>query len=158
MTISRLLSRASQLFVMAIFGCFSFVIAQEQKPVNAEEKVKEISEKIKGSENQPAKEVFKNIQVLFEMPAGRLLRVMQFGYSNSLGVSCDHCHVVGQWEKDDKAPKRAAREMIKMAQMINTELLPKNKNLKNEKPIINCTTCHRGQIVPALNLPKPEIK
>lgn len=152
MTFSRLVFRLSQLSVIAVFGCFSLAVAQEQKPVNAEEEVKEILEKIKGSETKPAKEVFKNIQLLGEMPAGRVLRVMQFGYSASLGVSCDHCHVVDQWEKDDKAPKRAAREMVKMLQTINTELLPKNKNLKNEKPIVNCTTCHRGQLVPALNL------
>lgn len=158
MTTSRLLLRASQLFVITMFGCFSLAVAQDQKPVNADEKAKEVLEKIKGSENKPAKEVFKNIQVLTEMPAARLLAVMKIGYSGSLGVSCDHCHVVDQWEKDDKAPKLVARDMIRMLKTINTELLPKVKNLKNEKPIVNCTTCHRGQVVPALNLPKPEAK
>jgi hypothetical protein len=36
---------------------------------------------------------------------------------------------------------------------INTEQLKKIKNLKSENPGVNCTTCHRGQVKPALNLP-----
>ena len=35
---------------------------------------------------------------------------------------------------------------------INSELLPKIKNLKSDHPGVNCTTCHRGAVKPALNL------
>ena len=39
--------------------------------------------------------------------------------SASLGVGCDHCHVPGSFEKDDKKPKLFAREMMKMMFSIN---------------------------------------
>jgi hypothetical protein len=87
------------------------------------------------------------------MPAGRLLRVMELGYSRSLGVNCTHCHVAEQWEKEDKPTKQIAREMFAMVAVINGDQLKKIKNLKSDNPGVNCTTCHRGQIKPALNLP-----
>ena len=43
--------------------------------------------------------------------------------------------------------------MIKMAGAINETYLKNIKNLKGPNPIVNCTTCHRGQVKPALNLP-----
>ena len=42
--------------------------------------------------------------------------------------------------------------MAAMSKTINGELLKGIKNLKSEAPTINCTTCHRGQVVPALDL------
>lgn len=109
--------------------------------------------RISGQERKPAAEVFKNIQLLKTMPAGRLLAVMEMGYSRSLGVDCTHCHLPGEWEKDDKTTKGVAREMITMMRAINEEHLKKIKNLRSETPVVNCTTCHRGQTKPALNLP-----
>jgi len=117
------------------------------------QKLAELAKQIAGREDKPAAEVFKNIQSLKVMPAGRLLKVMEFGYSKSLGVNCTHCHVVDQWEKDDKPTKQVAREMIKMNGAINNDYLKNIKDLKSENPVINCTTCHRGQTKPALNLP-----
>jgi hypothetical protein len=109
---------------------------------------------IAGQENKPAEEVFKNIQMLKGMPAGRLLRVMELGYARSLGVNCAHCHVAGAWDKEDKPTKQIARDMNTMMAVINSDQLKKIKNLKSPNPIINCTTCHRGQTRPALNLPE----
>lgn len=80
------------------------------------------------------------------------------GYARSLGVNCTHCHVPGEWEKEDKPTKQIARDMSAMVTAINTEQLKKIKNLKSPDPVINCTTCHRGQIKPALNLPEPAPK
>ncbi len=113
-------------------------VAQAQS-FDQNQKLAELVKRIAGQEDKPAAEVFKNIQLLKAMPAGRLLKVMEFGYSKSLGVNCAHCHVVDQWEKDDKPTKQITREMIKMAGAINND-------------IVNCATCHRGQIKPALNL------
>ena len=126
---------------------------QEREAFDQNQKLADLAKRIAGQETKPASELFKNIQLLKAMPAGRLLKVMEFGYSKSLGVNCAHCHVVDQWEKDDKPTKQVAREMIKMAAAINNDYLKNIKNLKSENPIINCTTCHRGQIKPALNLP-----
>jgi hypothetical protein len=126
---------------------------QEREQFDQNQKLAELTKRITGQENKPAGEVFKNIQILKGMPAARLLKVMELGYSKSLGVNCAHCHVVDQWEKDDKPTKQITREMIKMVGVINNDYLKNIKNLKSETPIVNCTTCHRGQIKPALNLP-----
>jgi hypothetical protein len=125
----------------------------QAQPFDQNQKLADLAKRIAGQETKPASEVFKNIQLLKAMPAGRLLKVMELGYSKSLGVNCAHCHVEDQWEKDDKPTKQVAREMIKMAGAINNDYLKNIKNLKSENPIINCTTCHHGQIKPALNLP-----
>ena len=112
----------------------------------------DVLEKIAGRENAPAESVFKNIRLLKGVPAGRLPRIMNFGFGRSLGVRCRHCHVEGHWDAEDKPQKQIARDMSEMLHTINTELLPKVKNLKSEHPTVNCTTCHRGAVKPALNL------
>jgi hypothetical protein len=130
----------------------SSLSAQEEKPFDQAQKLADLTKQIAGKENLPAEQVFKNIQMLKGVPAARLLRIMELGYSRSLGVNCAHCHVVDQWDKDDKPTKPIAREMAKMAQTINNDLLKNIKNLKGPNPIVNCTTCHRGKTKPALNL------
>ena len=127
--------------------------SQSDKPFDQAQALADLRKAIAGQEDKPAGEVFKNIQMLKAMPAARLLRVMELGYAKSLGVNCTHCHVAGQWEKEDKPTKQIARDMAAMAANINNEQLKKIKNLKSAEPMINCTTCHRGQTKPALNLP-----
>ena len=92
---------------------------------------------------------FKNIQIFKGMPALRVLRVMAIAFTPALGVDCSHCHTVGEWEKDDKEPKQMARKMWAMQPKINA-LLKETIG----KGTVNCTTCHRGQVKPALNLSK----
>jgi len=129
---------------------------QTEKPFDQAQALAKLRESIAGKENEPAEKVFKNIQLLKGIPAARLLRIMELGYSRSLGVTCTHCHVPPEWEKEDKPTKQIARDMAAMAANINNEQLKKIKNLKSENPAVNCTTCHRGQIKPALNLPEPK--
>ena len=124
----------------------------ESLVATAKDKVAELSRQIAGKEDQPAEAVFKNIKILTGVPAGNLLKIMQMGYSRSLGTSCAHCHVPGQWEKDDKKPKQITRDMTKMAHTITFDLLRNIDGIKDRDPIVNCTTCHRGQLKPALNL------
>ena len=113
---------------------------------------------IKGRESAPAESVFKNIQALRGWPAGRLVRVMNLGYGRSLGVSCGHCHVVGEWDKDDRTQKQVTREMMKLVSAVNDTLLPRvglgtlRARGAEDRPVVNCTTCHRGAKKPALNL------
>jgi hypothetical protein len=116
--------------------------------------IADLTAQIKGKEQEPAETVFKNIQMFKGMPAMRVLKIMELGYARSLGVDCTHCHVAGQWEKEDKTTKQTARDMAKMVQTINGDLLKNIKNLKGPNSIINCTTCHRGQVKPALDLGK----
>jgi hypothetical protein len=117
-----------------------------------DEQVAAISKQIAGKEGQPAEAVFKNIKTLTGIPAGNVLKIMQIGYGRSLGVSCVHCHVVGQWEKDDKPAKQITREMSDMDHAVIFDYLRKMDGLKDRNPLVNCTTCHRGQLKPALNL------
>jgi hypothetical protein len=115
--------------------------------------IEDLKAAIAGKENQPAETVFRNIQIFKGVPAGRVLAIMQMGFSPALGVDCTHCHVTGQWESDAAKEKQIAREMSNMTREINQKYLAAIKGLDSEKPAVNCTTCHRGQLKPALNLP-----
>lgn len=144
--------------VVQLTGTRRFVSAQTAvTPTPAKfdqtETLARLREQIKGKEKEPAEKVFKNIQTLKGIPAGRFLAIMEMGFSRSLGVDCTHCHTPEKWDAEDKNNKQIAREMWAMMGRINGELLKNIKNLKSESPTVNCTTCHRGQIKPALNLP-----
>lgn len=131
------------------------VASQAEQTFDQAAALAELRKSIAGKEEAPAETVFKNIQLFKGMPAARLLRVMEMGYARSLGVNCTHCHIPGAWEKDDKPTKQIAREMAGMVGAINNQHLKQIKNLKSAQPVVNCTTCHRGQTKPALNLPEP---
>ena len=121
-------------------------------PSQQQDALERLRARIAGSETKPAEEVFKNITILKGVPAGRLLAIMSVGFGRSLGVDCAHCHVADRWESDEKPAKQVARDMWMMTNAINTEYLSRIENLKGRNPIVNCTTCHRGQLKPALNL------
>ena len=123
------------------------------KPFDQDAALAKLRESIKGHGQEPAEKVFKNIQMFKGIPAGQLLGIMRLGYSKSLGVNCTHCHTPDKWESEDKPQKQITRDMGAMVGKINGELLKGIKNLKSAAPTINCTTCHRGQVVPALDLP-----
>jgi photosynthetic reaction center cytochrome c subunit len=111
--------------------------------------VQRIAREIAGHEQEPAEKVFKNIHILNTTPAGRLLLIMNVGYSRALGVSCTHCHVERDFSLDDKRPKRAAREMAAMHRRINEQLATmQNLEPKPQGRFINCSTCHRGAVDP----------
>ena len=114
--------------------------------------VAEVRKVIAGKEQMPAGEVFKNVKMNPQMPAARLLAIMNLGYGRSLGVSCTHCHIAGQWDSEAKTQKQTARDMSAMVARINGELLKGIPNLKGPNAIVNCTTCHRGQVKPALDM------
>lgn len=102
--------------------------------------------------SKPAGEVFENVQIpwLRTVPAGTFLSIMNGGYAKSLGVSCTHCHTLGNFASDEKRPKRAAREMAAMHRMINQQLA-KMENLATPPTAnraISCISCHRGTIDP----------
>lgn len=124
----------------------------ENATVAANERaVAEILKRIDGREKEPAEKVFRNIQVMKGTTAERLLRAMAFGYSRALGVGCEHCHVTDDWAADEKRPKKAAREMIVFTRQLN-EKLKEMQNLDTMEPVVNCATCHRGQLEPATSL------
>ena len=107
-----------------------------------------MNQAIEGKADSPAVKVFQNIQVWKEMPAGRFLGMMR-NWTRMIGVDCAHCHVIDQWDKDDKAPKLTARAMDKLEDDVNG-LIKGIKSISNERARIACWTCHRGQ-------PQPEV-
>lgn len=124
-------------------------LLQNPNQESNDEIARAVAEKIAGRENEPAEKVFRNIQSLKGMPAGRFVRVMNMGYSRALGVACGHCHVRWDYSSDEKRQKRAAREMMEMNRMINERLRSlQNLEGKPEEHAINCSTCHRGHIDP----------
>lgn len=110
---------------------------------------------------------FKNLQVLpQDITRDQLLTTMK-GFTRALGVRCNHCHVVTATEpkeafdfpSDTKATKRAAREMIKTANALNKDLLPRVVAALGETPheelFVTCWTCHRGNKEPEKVPPAP---
>jgi Photosynthetic reaction centre cytochrome C subunit len=100
------------------------------------------------ADKRPAQEVYKNIQSLKGVPAGRWMLIMQM-FSKSLGVECSHCHVPDAFEKDDKPAKQTARKMLAMVGAISREIYKGPTS-------INCYTCHKGQVQPVSFPPPPE--
>ena len=93
-----------------------------------------------GAATKTAAQEFKNVQVLKNIPADELVPTMQV-VSASLGVECDFCHVERAMDKDDKKPKKTAREMMRMVFAIN------QNNFEGQREV-TCNTCHRGNIHP----------
>jgi len=134
---------------VALAAIFLLAGANEQPRENPH--VTDLLRTIKGKENLPAGEVFKNVKLLKTMPAGRFLRVMDMGYARALGVDCEHCHSEDRWEADEKRPKLAAREMTVMTEEIN-KTLATLEHIDNSEATVNCTTCHRGYVKPATQM------
>jgi photosynthetic reaction center cytochrome c subunit len=89
-----------------------------------------------GTTQKKAEDVFKNIRLIKGVPADQVIPSMEF-ISSSLGVECSFCHVEDHFEKDDKKPKRTAREMMQMMFAIN-------KNSFEGQREVTCYSCHRG--------------
>jgi hypothetical protein len=114
-----------------------------------DEFVKAIAAQIAGRENQPAGEVFKNVQFLKATRASTFLLIMNAGYSKALGVTCTHCHDEHDFASDDKRAKKAAREMQTMHRGINEQLRGMSSLRSDpDNRAISCVTCHRGQAQP----------
>jgi len=154
------LSRSAALLGAVVLLAARATSAQQPPPTPSDaapfdqvQAIADLKKAIAGKEELPAPEVFKNIKQYRGVTAGRLLRIMEYGFNRSLGVDCTHCHVAGQWDAEDKATKQIARDMSAMTAILNGEHLKKIPNLKSTNASVNCTTCHRGQTRPALELP-----
>ena len=87
---------------------------------------------------------YKNIKVLKDLPAEKLIVVMR-NWNTSLGVKCDFCHVINPdhsgFEKDDKPTKGMARAMVTMTADMN-------KHQKALDGKATCFMCHQGHQEP----------
>ena len=86
-----------------------------------------------------AGERYKSVRVLTDMPATSIIPTMAF-ISNSLGVTCAHCHT-DVYESDEKPMKDKARVMIRMMRSINEAQF-------GGRRVVTCQTCHNGHAVP----------
>ena len=88
---------------------------------------------------QKASEVYKNLQLLQDIPSDQVHATMRF-ISGALGVGCAYCHESGgAWDVDSKPEKARAREMIQMVFDIN-------KRMFDERLHVTCATCHLGKV------------
>ena len=94
-----------------------------------------------------ASEVYKNLQVLGQVPANMWFPTMSF-IADSLGVTCDHCHS-RQFESDEKPAKLKARQMISMERELNEKYFA-------GAATVTCNSCHRGSLKPAAT-PAPNL-
>lgn len=102
-----------------------------------------------------------HLQVLTKVPESQLFPMMN-AVADSLGVRCDYCHVrvapdptktwslAGGWiwDRDDKLPKKTARDMMRM-------VLDINERQFGGRAVVTCYTCHRGSVAPATFPPLP---
>lgn len=109
-----------------------------------------VSESIKGKEQISVDSVFSNLKVLGGFRAENLVFAMS-AWSRGLGVSCGHCHNTNNFASDEKDKKEIARQMVEMGNIISDKL----KTIKglSIKPVVNCITCHRGELKPAFRMP-----
>lgn len=112
-----------------------------------------------------------NLQVLpRDIPRDQLIAIMRT-FTRSLGVRCNHCHVVAASEpkevldfpSDAKEEKRVARVMIQMTQQINGAWMERVEAAEHgtephaaaepAEQRVGCWTCHRGQREPEMPPP-----
>ncbi|MFI5230313.1 MAG: photosynthetic reaction center cytochrome c subunit family protein [Gemmatimonadales bacterium] len=107
--------------------------------------VAQVMQQIAGRENEPAEQVFKNVQVLKGLTAAQLVHKMDEDYGVALSWNCSNCHrfaARGDFASDTSNDKRRARFMQQLVNDINTVTLP--KLYQRDTPRVDCATCHRG--------------
>jgi hypothetical protein len=100
---------------------------------------------VPGGPPQTAGQRYKNLQILEDIPADQLMQTMQY-VAASLGVQCNHCHVQGQNDSDDKETKRLARQMMRMVNTINDTHF-------EGRAVLSCASCHNGRNRPVRTPP-----
>jgi photosynthetic reaction center cytochrome c subunit len=99
---------------------------------------------IAGRENEPAGTVFKNVQLMKNVPAGQFLTAMDKGIGAGVGRGCTECHLETDWASDTLPRKRTTRFMMEMVAGINSQWLSRRPGRGGTPPTISCVTCHRG--------------
>jgi len=106
-----------------------------------------------------------NLKVLPETTDDRTLIATMRGFSQGLGVRCQHCHVhkgenpddlsTFDFASDEKAAKETARTMLRMVAAINDEHLEGVGEARAAGELkVTCYTCHRGEMQPLTRRPQ----
>jgi photosynthetic reaction center cytochrome c subunit len=90
-----------------------------------------------------------NVKVLTGLFAQQFQEEMNF-MVQALGVSCNTCHVRGNFASEDNEKKLIARRMLEMTKAINKEFFPDFKPKEGESVLgkVTCYTCHKGDSTP----------
>jgi hypothetical protein len=104
----------------------------------------------------------KNLKILPKNISGKELHDIMRGYSKSLGVRCDFCHVAEKVEgqsrpkfdfaSDNKPEKNTARNMMRMVDAINNNFIGKMIGGDHSLESITCVTCHNGRKTPIVSI------
>lgn len=98
---------------------------------------------------------WENLHVLPDTLSRDALMGIMRGFTDALGVRCDHCHARGDegppdFPSDVNPAKDIARDMMRMTWQVNTETLPAIDGLREAEGMrVTCYTCHRGAPHPA---------
>lgn len=96
---------------------------------------------------------FRNLRVFRSNITRESLIAIMKGYTASLGVTCEHCHlgvsagneIVFDFASDAKEEKQIARRMILMTRQLNDEWF---EPMGFAASRMSCMTCHRGKTIP----------
>ena len=89
----------------------------------------------------------KNLQVLPKTITSDELKKTMDGFAEQLGVKCTFCHVLEQYEKDERPHKADARRMIRLV----LDMKAKKADYfgpRMKEAIITCGMCHQGKAEP----------
>jgi tetratricopeptide (TPR) repeat protein len=94
-----------------------------------------------------------NLQIFpKDTPRPQVVQTMQL-FAQALGVRCGYCHVdegpgKQDFASDEKASKKAARQMMLLAREINEKLPAAVGKSADATTRVGCVTCHRGVAIP----------
>jgi len=91
------------------------------------------------------------VKVLTGLLAPQFQEEMNF-ITQALGVTCNTCHVRGNFASDDKPEKLTARRMLEMTKGLNQQFFPAHTPKGGESVLgrVTCYTCHQGERTPKL--------
>ena len=90
-----------------------------------------------------------NVKVLTGLYAQQFQEEMNL-IVQALGVTCNTCHVRGNFASEDKPIKLKARDMLEMTRALNKQYFPDHKPKEGESVLgrVTCYTCHKGEQTP----------
>lgn len=108
-----------------------------------------LSEALQAQAPTPSVVESPNVKVLTGLYAQQFQEEMNL-IVQALGVTCNTCHVRGNFASEEKAIKLKARQMLEMTKALNKQYFPDHKPKEGESVLgrVTCYTCHKGEQTP----------
>jgi hypothetical protein len=112
---------------------------------------------------QEEKPVYKNLKVLSKNISDRDMDYVMESFNAGLGANCLFCHPGKQngadfsidYVTDVLQNKRVARDMLRMTLKLNNKYFKTTMSgMMNTRGTVWCKTCHQGNAVPILPVPR----